>query len=237
MAAFARCDVAAPARPNHVSVGRAAITPDLREEHGMYIKQRTILGVHQLGSLMALGFVFSAGLAHADTLTPPPVPAGLQVPAGNEVVFVGHAVGTQNYVCVPAASVGQVAWMLFTPQATLFTKDGEQVSTHYSSPNPAEPNTVRPTWQDSRDTSAVWGSAIKSSSDPAFVAQGAIPWLLVQIVGARQGPTGGATIFGTTFIQRLNTTGGVAPATGCAVPTDVGRKAFVPYTADYVFYQ
>jgi hypothetical protein len=34
----------------------------------------------------------------------------------------------------------------------------------------------------------------------------------------------------------VNTTAGVAPATGCALPTDIGNKAFVPYTADYVFY-
>ncbi len=40
-----------------------------------------------------------------------------------------------------------------------------------------------------------------------------------------------------TFIQRLNTAGGSAPATGCSVATDVGRKAFVPYRADYFFYE
>jgi hypothetical protein len=41
---------------------------------------------------------------------------------------------------------------------------------------------------------------------------------------------------GITFIQRLNTVDGSAPATGCSVATDVGRKAFVPYRADYFFY-
>jgi Protein of unknown function (DUF3455) len=39
-----------------------------------------------------------------------------------------------------------------------------------------------------------------------------------------------------TFIQRVNTSGGVAPSTGCAESADVGSKAFVPYTADYFFY-
>ena len=42
---------------------------------------------------------------------------------------------------------------------------------------------------------------------------------------------------GTTFIQRLNTVGGSAPETGCDIPTDVGRKAFVPYRANYFFYK
>jgi hypothetical protein len=41
----------------------------------------------------------------------------------------------------------------------------------------------------------------------------------------------------TTFIQRLNTTGGAIPATGCAVSGNIGAREFVPYTADYFFYK
>jgi Protein of unknown function (DUF3455) len=51
------------------------------------------------------------------------------------------------------------------------------------------------------------------------------------------GPTGGATLTQTTFIQLVNTVGGVTPPTGCDTLPDVGHKAFVPYTADYVFYK
>ncbi len=50
------------------------------------------------------------------------------------------------------------------------------------------------------------------------------------------GPTGGGKLARTTFIQRVNTAGGVAPA-GCAASTDVGKKALVPYTTDYIFYR
>ena len=96
--------------------------------------------------------------------------------------------------------------------------------------------TIRATWQDSRDTSTVWAMAIAASSDPAFVAPGAVPWLLLEVVGAQDGPTGGHRLTQTTFIQRLNTAGGIAPSTGCALATDVGKKALVPYTADYFFY-
>ena len=39
-----------------------------------------------------------------------------------------------------------------------------------------------------------------------------------------------------TFVQRLKTKGGSAPADGCAVSTDVGKQALVPYSADYYFY-
>ena len=49
--------------------------------------------------------------------------------------------------------------------------------------------------------------------------------------------SGSDTLTDTTFIQRINTRGGVAPATGCSGPADIGNKAFVPYQADYVFYR
>ena len=122
-----------------------------------------------------------------------------------------------------------------------------KIITHFFSPNPFESNAdptvaaadgmVRATWQHSRDTSTVWGEVKpgNSSSDPAFVAPGAIAWLLVTVVGAEDGPTGSGKLTGTTFIQRLNTSGGVAPSIGCASSSDLGNKAFVPYTADYFF--
>jgi hypothetical protein len=176
-------------------------------------------------------------------ITPPPVPANIQVPAGNTAFLLGHGVGTQNYVCLPSGS--GVTFRLFTPQATLFDDD-KQVITHYFSPNPFETNTnpavtatgmIRATWQDSKDTSTVWGAVSASSTDPNFVAPGAIAWLLVTVVGAQDGPTGGHTLTATTFIQRLNTSGGIAPSTGCTSSTDVGHQAFVPYTADYFFFK
>jgi hypothetical protein len=149
----------------------------------------------------------------AGGLVPPPVPANLEVPAGNKVFLKGHAIGTQNYICLCSAS--NCAWTFFGPQATLFNDYKTQIITHFLSPNPdlrdpmAE-GTPRPTWQHSQDTSAVWARAIFSSSDPGFVDAEAIPWLLLQVVGVQRGPTGGQRLTRTTFIQRLNTSGGVA---------------------------
>jgi hypothetical protein len=174
-------------------------------------------------------------LARADNVTPPPVPADLQVEAGNRAFLEGHGVGTQNYMCLPAGS--GFAWTLLTPQATLFSDDDKQVTTHFFSPSRFENGAIRATWEHSRDSSTVQAALVKPSTDPAFVAAGAIPWLLLKAVkGAQQGPTGGDTLTPTTFVQRLNTAGGVAPADGCAASTDVGARAFVPYTADYYFY-
>jgi hypothetical protein len=192
-----------------------------------------------IASASALAAAFAVALpqpAHAaGRVTPPPVPANIQAPAGSKAFLEGHASGTQDYICLPAGS--GFAWTFFGPQATLFNDSDEQIITHFLSPNPSEGNTPRATWQHSRDTSTVWALAIASSSDPHFVAPGAIPWLLLQVVGAQDGPTGGGKLTEATFIQRLNTSGGVAPATGCTVSTDVGKKVLVSYTADYFFYR
>jgi hypothetical protein len=60
-----------------------------------------------------------------------------------------------------------------------------------------------------------------------------IPWLKLAATPTT-GPADG-TFSSTTFIQRLNTTGGLAPTTGCDAD-HVGSTAPVFYTADYYFY-
>ena len=187
-------------------------------------------------TVLAVAFIVALPQpAHAGNVTPPRVPGSIRVPAGNVAFLEGHAVGTQNYICLPSGS--DFAWIFFGPQATLFDDSDKQVTTHFLSPNPDEGDIPRPMWQHSEDTSGVWAMAIASSSDPDFVAPGAIPWLLLEVVGAQDGSTGSDELSETTFIQRLNTSGGVMPSAGCALPTDVGKKAFVPYTADYFFYE
>jgi hypothetical protein len=126
---------------------------------------------------------------------------------------------------------------LFGPQATLFNDDGRQIITHFLSPNPDEGGMARATWQHSRDTSTVWAKKIASFSDPAVVESGAIPWLLLEVVGEDLGPTGGHRLTETIYIQRVHTSGGKEPTTGCTQVSDVGQQALVPYTADYIFYK
>jgi len=192
------------------------------------------------GVAIAIAICFIGLPAQAQTIAPPPVPADIQVPAGNTAYLKAGAVGTQNYVCLPAGT--GLAWKFQGPQATLFVPykwlNGEirqQVTTHFLSPNPMEAGTpARATWQGSLDTSMVWAKKIAESSDPSFVAQGAIPWFLLQATGVQRGPTDGAMLAQTTYIQRVKTTGGVMPTTGC---TEAGSIQFVPYTAEYVFYR
>lgn len=182
-----------------------------------------------------VAFTIATAQAAGPVIVPPPVPSNLEVPSGNTAYLIGHARGTQNYLCLPKGA--GFAWTLFGPQATLFDDGGNQQITHFLSANPDENGTPRPTWQHSGDTSAAWAVAIEPSTDPNFVAPGAIPWLLLQAVGNEYGTSLGHKLTYTTYIQRVNTAGGLAPADGCSVATDVGRKALVPYTADYVFYR
>src|SRR6266404_3918382 len=205
------------------------------------LSNRTTRRILPIACATALAVAFTVSLpqpAHADQFKPPRVPSNIQVPAGNTAFLEGHGVGTQNYVCAPSASSSSgFAYVLFSPNPF-------EVNTN---PAVVADGTIRVTWRHSRDTSTVWGRVRPrdpsipgdlgdSSSDPAFVAKGAIAWLKVTVVGAQDGPTGGDTLTKTTFIQRVNTSKGVAPSTGCASFSDVGNQAFAPYTADYIFY-
>jgi Protein of unknown function (DUF3455) len=193
---------------------------------------------------LAIGLIVSLPqLAQAQSVTPPTVPDNkLQVEPGNEAFLVGHATGTQNYVCKPSGA--GVKFVLFTPEATLVRDNGRQIITHFFSPNPFEPNTdatvvadglIRATWQ-ARDSSSIWAK-VHQPDGALTVDPKAIAWLLLDAVGTQDGPTGGHTLSDVTFVQRVNTTGGLPPAEGCTSLTDVGNQAFVPYTADYFFYR
>ena len=190
-------------------------------------------------SALVIGLGWSPASAQPTTsLDVPAVPRNLRVPPGNEAFLAGYALGTQNYICL-ATSTG-AAWRFLGPQATLFLTSGgnptQQITTHFLSVNPSE-SLARPTWQHSLDTSRVWGRVKASSSDPGYVERGAIDWLLVESAGVQLGPTGGNILAQTTFIHRLNTSGGVAPATGCSDVSQVGTVALVPYSTDYFFYR
>lgn len=175
------------------------------------------------------------GAQSAERVTPPAVPANLVAPVGTKAFLEGHAIGTQNYMCLPTAT--GFAWTFYGPQATLFNESGRQITTHFLSANPDEAGALRATWQHSNDTSAVWAAAIQTSTDPMFVAPGAIPWLLLQVMGDEDGPGGRDRLSRALYIQRVHTAGGVAPSGGCAATTDVGKRSLVPYEADYVFYK
>jgi hypothetical protein len=199
-----------------------------------------------LGCALGIGTQASAQVVSA------PLPTNITPPDGSSSFLVGHALGTQGYVCLPT-SVGATtaSWTVngARPEATLFQSflgQDFQIITHFLSPN-TNPNKVAPdplpfanaTWQSSLDSSKVWAQAVGSVSAGSGANcpnDGAIACLLLQVIGSQAGPAGGKSLTKTSFIQRLNTKGGSAPAEGCAVTGDVGKQTLVPYTADYFFF-
>jgi hypothetical protein len=184
----------------------------------------------------------------------PTTPERITPPAGTSAFLLGHGVGTQGYVCLPNPT-GGVSWTVNNarPEATLFTHifgEEVQIITHFLSPV-VNPNDIGPkpprfgdvTWQSSFDSSRVWAQKkdfITAGTDASCPNGGSIDCLLLQVIGSDEGPAGGKSLTKTTFIQRLNTKGGSAPAnpaTGCLVPTDVGDQLLVPYSADYFFFR
>ena len=191
--------------------------------------------VSALGTALVVAF---PQLGHAQNVTPPRVPDTLQPLDGSEAFLIGHAFGSQDYVC--AASGTSVAFVLITPEAVLFDNPARRVINHFFSPNPVERGTIRATWQSTRNSSAFWGKldhAATFVSDPDFVAPDAIAWLLLSRAGVLEGSGNGDNLAEVTFVQRVNTVGGLAPSTGCSSPADIGTTAFVPYKADYVFFK
>jgi hypothetical protein len=150
--------------------------------------------------------------------TAPAVPAALAVPPGNVLVLVGHARGYQIYTC--QGTDGAYGWVLLAPWAGLFDDAGNPVAVHYAGPSWTAP-----------DASTVVGTRVATAPAPSADA---IPWLLLR-AGSTTGPPGG-TFTSITYVQRLNTTGGLAPVGGCDAAR-AGTLAPIYYTADYYFYR
>jgi hypothetical protein len=188
--------------------------------------------------------------AAAQKTTSPMTPASITPPAGNSVFLIGHAVGTQGYVCLPTGTGASWTVNGSRPQATLFgsaDRNSVQSMTHFMSPD-TNPNEFAPkplpfgsaTWQSSLDSSRVWAQplhAISAGTDASCPSQGAISCLLLQSIGSENGTAEGKILSGTTFIQRLNTQRGSAPTSGCSAASDVGKQMLVPYFADYYFFR
>jgi hypothetical protein len=139
----------------------------------------------------------------------------LTVPAGNKVSYHVYAEGVQIY------RWNGTSWAFVGPEAVLYADDPAEadgdgvVGIHYAGP----------TWESNSGSVVVAAVEKRATPDPD-----AIPWLRLKAT-SNDGPG----IFDrVTYIQRVNTTGGIAPA----APGDfLGEEARVPYTAEYYFYR
>ena len=166
-----------------------------------------------LAATAASAALVAAAPVHAAP-APPSVPGDIAVDAAHKLFLVGHAEGVQIYRCDAGA------WSLVAPRATLYGDSGKVVATHYGGP----------TWE-ARDGSTIAGRRVAGVTvDPT-----AIPWLKLEATGTAAGE--GDRFAGVTFVQRYNTTGGLAPAAGTCTSTNAGEVKEIPYTADYAFYR
>jgi Protein of unknown function (DUF3455) len=164
--------------------------------------------------LTTMGAAHAAAEAGIDA-----IPEALRPPAGQVLALEARATGVQIYECKAAKDdPSQFSWTLKAPEANLKDPSGKPVGKHYAGP----------TWEAS-DGSKVMGELVTKQDAPAA---GAIPWLLLRA----KSTSGNGKFSAIASIQRLQTKGGTAPASGCD-SSQSGKESRVPYTAVYRFYK
>jgi len=156
-------------------------------------------------------WVMLQGAAYAEVS----IPEQIKVPAGYSPVLTVHAKGDQIYQC--SANKGEYAWETQAPDAKLFDAQGKIVGNH----------TAGPLWE-YKEGSRVVGRVVKKID---MAPGSAIAWLLVEVVSHK----GDGLFSNVSFINRINTRGGLPPSSGCDA-NHLGSEKRVAYTADYVFY-
>ena len=180
------------------------------------MKTKQIIGLAFVLGVIALGHAMATFATAQDVVPAPVLPAGcelLAAPQGHEVASRVYAVGVQIY------RWNGSSWGFVAPEAGLFASKNYRglIGTHYGGP----------TWE-SVSESLVASSAttaIPCTPDPT-----AIPWLRLTAL-ASSGP---GIFEGVTYIQRVNTVGGIRPI---EPGTEVGQQARIPYTTEYYFYK
>lgn len=175
---------------------------------------KRIIGLIITLAIFVIASSASPAVPDGETITVPTLPSPLcdevRVPAGNEVFFHVYARGLQIYRWTGTA------WVV-TPSATLYADAGYhgQVGTHYAGP----------TWESNS------GSFVKATRrEGCSPDASAIQWLKLEATST----TGPGVFSAVTYIQRVNTVGGLAPTAQGAY---INESVEVPYTAEYYFYR
>lgn len=153
------------------------------------------------------------------TMKVPEAPAAVSVPDGHKVAMITTGIGDLTYECRAKASMpSQWEWVFAGPDAMLYDMNKKMVGKYYGGP----------TWE-AADGSKVGGKQLAVAPSPN---SSAIPLQLVQATPS----IGNGMMTGVSYIQRLNTIGGVAPVDTCGESL-AGTKRTIKYQADYVFYK
>jgi hypothetical protein len=166
-----------------------------------------------------IALVGLATLAYAQAISVPDVPDKIKAPAGDKVVLLAHASGSQIYACRQGSSpVGKLQWALKAPEAVLRDPGGAVIGHHYAGP----------TWKHN-DGSEVSGKAVAQVDSPDADS---IPWLLV----AATAHSGSGVFAHVETIQRIHTKGGGPPPASDCDASRLNAEKKISYTADYYFY-
>lgn len=165
-------------------------------------------------TLLAISLLLASNLVYAmqDNMT---LPEPIRVPDGHEVKMNTIGIGELTYVCKEIADKpGSFGWNFVAPDAVLFDQNKNMIGKYYGGP----------TWE-TKDGGKITGKqqAVAPSS------AGNIPLQLVKT------SPGKGSLEKVSYIQRLNTMGGIAPNDACDGSL-AGKEQKVKYQADYVFY-
>jgi hypothetical protein len=160
--------------------------------------------------------LLSASAVQAQNTPRPEVPDAIKAPAGEQVVFVAHASGSQIYTCGKGDD-GKPQWTLKAPEAQLRDLNGNLIGHHAAGPS----------WKHV-DGSSVTAKLVAKTPAPDATA---IPWLLLTAVSH----DGKGKFERVTSIQRINTKRGQAPAGKCD-PSKPDAETWISYSADYYFF-
>jgi hypothetical protein len=147
------------------------------------------------------------------------LPANLAVPEGNIAFLDITGDGVQIYRCEEnSEAAGTFHWVFVEPQADLVNETDERLGIHYAGPS----------WE-ANDGSIVRGEVLERADSPE---DGTIPWLLLRAISV----SGNGLFSHVTFIQRLDTAGGVVLVPESCTEALSGSLYRVPYQALYRFY-
>lgn len=163
-------------------------------------------------SMFFLTQFFSAATSAGDAA----IPDAIKAPEGNSAYLTAHAKGDQIFHCV--LKTGEYSWKWHAPEAKLYdTQNQALVGSHGAGPS----------WT-YKDGSNVTAKAIQKADAPEKTSAS---WLLLEVTENQHD----GVLAKASFIQRINTLGGVAPLSGCDA-NHLGSEKRVIYSADYTFY-
>ncbi len=182
------------------------------------IRTSLLVPVSACLALTACGGMHPSGSMSA----PMPVADAIKVPDGHKLAMQTVGVGELRYECRPKANAAdQFEWAFVGPTATLNDRSGKAVGKYYGPPA---------TWE-AMDGSKVTATQVAVAPG----GDGNIPHQLVKANPASPA-MGSGMMSGVTFIQRVATRGGVAPAAACSA-ANRGAAQMVRYQADYLFWK